>query len=473
MSRSCIAVLALLVAVSTAVRPTQAASGALVSRAEAARHGLTRAWFTQIRIDPARAKVTHIRLASKTEDCPDTVFVQTSSAMVHALAAETGETLWIKMVGHPDHPSMALGANDELVSVVNGTTLYVLRRTDGRLLWSARIDGVPVAGVVMSDRRAVVPMINGQLASYRLKKTKAVEDDDLSTPKDPASAGAAFELQQQYVVPLSCLSFGRITSHPIVMGRDDLGDFVGWTTTKGLFVGRVEQTNENEFTLVFQITTAGEIVAPPTYLAPEFTAEGKEGILFAASENGQIFAVSARKGTGIWKYSIGEPILQPVVPIGKNVHVAAQLGGIYCFEAETGKRVWWSKGVMQFVAASNTRLYATTKAGDIRVLDLGTGSLLDTLPASQLPLKYLNTDTDRIYVATKSGLVQCFHEVELTEPLRHRELRKPEAVPTPPEQPAGESPAAQPDQPAAGPPAVESPKAPASAAADNPFEDAE
>ena len=41
-----------------------------------------------------------------------------------------------------------------------------------------------------------------------------------------------------------------------------------------------------------------------------------------------------------------------------------------------------------------------------------------------MPLKLLNTQTDRLYLATDSGMVQCLHEIEQTKPLLHDEDRK-------------------------------------------------
>ncbi len=42
----------------------------------------------------------------------------------------------------------------------------------------------------------------------------------------------------------------------------------------------------------------------------------------------------------------------------------------------------------------------------------------------RLPLKLFNTRTDRLYLATDSGMVQCLHEIEQTTPLLHDEDRK-------------------------------------------------
>jgi hypothetical protein len=41
-----------------------------------------------------------------------------------------------------------------------------------------------------------------------------------------------------------------------------------------------------------------------------------------------------------------------------------------------------------------------------------------------LPVKYTNTQTDRIYLATETGLVQCLHEAEQATPIQFNASRK-------------------------------------------------
>ena len=466
MSRHLVLV-AVLAAVSFPCDRAGAASGSrVITRATAARHGLQRAWYTQIRLDPSRARLSHLRLVQRTDQHPDTLFVQTNRATVHAIDAETGQTLWVRTVGQPHHPSTAVGANDKLVAVVNGTTLFVLNRTDGKMLWKDRVDGVPAAGPVLSQRRAFVPVLGGKVIAYRLKRKEKSEDEDVleATKKvkedvaasEPAEGGQkeaeedqTLILDQQYIPTMTCVSYGRLSSQPIVTRQDELGDFVAWATTKGLFVGRVDQKKAMSFTLEFQIATASEIVSQPTFMPPLTTAATEQGVIFAASENGQVYATSARKGTEIWMYPLGEPILEPVVPIGQQVYVAAQRGGMYCFQADKGTKNWRTPRVRQFVAASKNRVYATDTSGDLLVLDAKNGARVDTIAAADLPLKYLNMQTDRVYLATTTGLVQCLHEVGASEPLRHRKPSKP-----PVDESAKEKKEAAPDQPAEKPEAA-------------------
>jgi hypothetical protein len=55
----------------------------------------------------------------------------------------------------------------------------------------------------------------------------------------------------------------------------------------------------------------------------------------------------------------------------------------------------------------------------LTTLDLKTGSRLDTLPLPEIKTKLINQQTDRIYLATDNGVIQCLHEIGLEKPVLH------------------------------------------------------
>ena len=125
------------------------ASGELISAPSAATHGLTSAWFNQIQLDSARGRVAYVTLHDAVHGMPrglvhnPTLFIQTNQAILHAIDALSGRTLWIAQVGNPNYPSLAPGANNFFVAVTNGSSLYVLNRFNGKLLFSTKLPGVP------------------------------------------------------------------------------------------------------------------------------------------------------------------------------------------------------------------------------------------------------------------------------------------------------------------------------------------
>jgi hypothetical protein len=109
---------------------------------------------------------------------------------------------------------------------------------------------------------------------------------------------------------------------------------------------------------------------------------------------------------------------QPVA-IGDVVYVIPEIGGMYQLSALNGSQNWWTAGVRRFIAASETKIYAADLMGRTLVLDARTGSLIDSLPTEGLNLKYVNSQTDRLYLGTDTGLLMCLREQQQVTPLMH------------------------------------------------------
>lgn len=441
--RSCTLVLALIGTLMAFDRSLAARRGEIIPETAARRHGLARPWFTQIQLDRARARVSHVVLDR------GTLLVQTDHAVVHAIDAETGQTLWAKQVGRRDHPSLTPGANKNFVAVINGSFLYLVNRFSGRLLWKTQLEGAPGGGAAMSEQRVYVPMVDGMVYSYRLEPMKdpleelgLIRQPEELTPEEKEALEEerreAIRLSQEYVPPLACMSFGRALVQPIVTHQTVDEEYVAWPTDRGfLFLGRVVR-RENHFTVLYRLETEAGIAAQPTYWPPDPNLLPDEGVIYAASRDGFVHAITERAGNSLWRFSTAEPILEPPVVIGQSVYVVTQPGGMYCLEAGTGVQKWWTYQVAQFIAASRERLYVADKLDRIVVLSTASGARLDTIPAAGLDIKLVNTQTDRIYLATSTGLIQCLHETELSEPIVHRQPPEPVA-----EEPAAEEEAAE------------------------------
>ena len=177
--------------------------------------------------------------------------------------------------------------------------------------------------------------------------------------------------------------------------------------------------------LRYRLSTDAPIVTKPAYLLPDPKVTGDSGLIFAVSNNGYVYAIVEKTGDTLWQFSTGEPIVERPAVIENHLYVPTELGGMYCLDVKAGQKpLWWAPNVIQFVAASQTRVYATDKLGRILVLSAQTGALLDVLAMQGIPLKMFNVDTDRIFLADHMGLIQCLHEVEQTEPLVHEKDRK-------------------------------------------------
>jgi outer membrane protein assembly factor BamB len=430
--------LLLAAALSVAWRPCSPAwaRSELIPETTAAEHGLSRPWFTQVKLDQGRGQLLGLVLYD------GTLYAQTDKAVVHAINAETGETLWWKQVGRPQHLTMTPGANRDLLAVINGSRLYVLNRQDGDVLLERELSSTPGAGAALSATRVYVPLRNGLIVAYRLEPPPepGQESGGNGNKKNPAPEAPApsepnrsqsLRLRQDLLQPAFCQSYGQARVQPLVTRENAVEEFVVWPTDRGyLNLARIDRKAGDFLLLKYRLPTGAEIVGRPAYLPPDPKITGDSGLIVAVSRDGYVYVVQETTGDLLWRYSIGDPIVESPAVFEDRIYVTAQLGGMHCLAVKTGEEIWIAPGVVQFVAASKTKVYAADGVGRLVVLDAQSGARRDVFPAEDTPIKVLNTQTDRIYLADKAGLIQCLREVQQTEPIVYgKDRRQAEAQP--------------------------------------------
>jgi PQQ-like domain len=344
-----------------------AQGGGLVPETTARRHGLTRGWYAQMELNQATERLAHVTLQG------GMLFVQTTGAVVHALDAETGRALWVEMIGRGERLSAEPAANSKFVAVVNGSTLYLMDRQTGRIEWTRKLRGSPGAGPVLTETHAFVPMLSGVLEGYAL---------------------ASRDRQAPWIYQ----SNGRIFNQPVISAQT-----VSWTTDKGYFY----VANANPMKIRARMQSRDAIESRPAYWTPYF---------YATSIDGYVYAIHERTAEVEWKFSTGDAIAEPPVAIDGRVYVVPETGGMYCLDGTKGVQLWFSPGVTQFVSKSPTRIYAIDSAKRLMILDSATGARMDFMPLEGSLKKLHNEQTDRIYLVSASGLIQCLHEIDLRKP---------------------------------------------------------
>jgi hypothetical protein len=421
--------------------------GEVISDTAAIRHGLTRAWFTQVQMDVGRSRVRDVVLDD------DTLFVQTDRAMIQAINAETGRTLWSKQVGKPNHPTMTPGVSRDLVVVLNGSRLFALNRANGDLLYEIQVSGPPGAGAAVSAKRAYVPMLNGMVVAYRLESMtdplkelgkirdsskpagkgkdadKQADEEPQMSEEERAKAEQLrrenLRLRQEFIPPLSCQSAGHAIVQPLVLTQDDKDEFAAWVTDRGhLNVSQIKLLSQDMLSVAYRHELAPGVVMRPAYSPPDPRIGDESGVVFAASHDGFVHGIYERSGDPMWRFSAGGPIVESPTLVDTAIYVPLQLGGMYCLDAKTGVQRWFAPGIMKFFAVSKERVYAADRFGRLQILNAKTGAKLDNMPLPNSSIAVANDETDRIYVASESGLVQCLREVEAVKPLLHREARE-------------------------------------------------
>ena len=406
-------------------------SSSLISPSEANRHGLERIWFTRIQIDRARGRIAHVRqhvsskygytvhevisargrtvitdrdldrlgiplgkegaekqanrLAQqftrsgieaeiKTQVLPEiTIYAVSDSGVVQAIEGETGRTRWSTRIGNPRYPTDAPGANDDFVAVINGTTLYVLDQSTGSIVWQRQTRGAPGAGPAVSDERVFVPMVGGTIEAY-------VVDDGRQPP---------------WVYKAR----GRSVVQPVVAGTG-----VAWPTDKGdLYVAEANLTG-----IRYRLETTRPIVARPTHLPPNR--------IIVVSTDGYVYCIHESSGGLVWRFSAGEPIIKSAVVIDDAVFVVTDDDNLFRLSAATGLEQWWAPRIREVISASKSRLYCLGDTGRTTIFDMQTGGRLGSLSTELLDVQMVNYQTDRIFLGSSTGVIQCLREVEAEWP---------------------------------------------------------
>ncbi|MBB76974.1 MAG: hypothetical protein CMJ75_20910 [Planctomycetaceae bacterium] len=326
------------------------------------------------------------------------LYAASATGIVQALDAETGATLWSTKIGRPTLVTQGPAANDDVVAVTNGSTVYVLDSADGQLLWKKlvssyasgrRITEVPSASPAISDTQVLVPTVRGDLLGY--------------------------DLREPLLFPTRYGALGRALTQPIVVTQS-----VAWpTTARAARRGSTTKSylyvaNANEAGTRYRLESPELILGRPAY-----RTKGGQTQFFVASRDGYLTCLSERSGRLQWRFSAGEPLEHQPVVFGDGVYIMSADGGMWRINADSGQEEWWTPGIFGFVSASRNRLYCTSETGRIVIVDTNTGSRRGILQTEVLNVKLINTQTDRLFMGTRNGLLQCFHEPEQDWPLIH------------------------------------------------------
>ncbi len=414
-----------------------------MSRELTQRLGLKRAWFAQVQLDRARNHVERAVIFG------DHLVVLTTGGVVQNFDALSGATHWVAPFGNPLYPSLGPAVSDKFVALVNGSTLYVLDMKDGRSTKVRRVGGAPGASPGLSHNYVFVPLTSGRVEGYPL-------EGKVRTPWYYQSSGRTM------VAPL-------VTPTSLV-----------WSTDNGyLYVAGADETGTR-----FRLETGSPILAPPAYRKP---------YIYVGTVTGEVFAVGESNGTRQWKFATGYPIMRAPAAIGDKVFVTSDKPSLTCIDAKNGMAVWEASNITQFAAASKQRVYAVDHLGALVMLDAATGAVLGTMPNDERTKALVNDQTDRIYLVSADGMVQCFHEIGADQVTYHNPpepAAPPEGSETPAVKPssvpaADEAPPTQPEEkpeargeenpfggsaPAAEEPAEAPKPAAGGAAEENPFD---
>ena len=309
-----------------------------------------------------------------------TIYLLTSTGVVSAIDADTGALKWKDRVGDPLLKSVGVGASNDHVAVVNGSTMYCFAAGSGKLLFSAKCRHAVSAGPTISEERIYVPLVNGRLE--------------------------VFKIHEGGVNSSSFAAVGESTSSPLVTEKT-----ISWTTDRGLMNVVAKYGGRS---VSYQLRADDAIVGQPVF---------QSGVFFVTSLDGFVYALDEDRGSVKWQVSTGAGISQSPAVFDGFVYVVNDNNEMFKFDAQQGYNApGWEKprkGIGMIVGAGQKDIFVIDNTGNLKVLSQGSGAVLSSVPFGAVDKVLANQQSDRLYLANRQGLVQCIREVASAVPHFH------------------------------------------------------
>ncbi len=310
-----------------------------------------------------------------------TLFLMTDSGDVTAVDANTGKTLWLSRVGAGTSRGIGLGVNANHVAVVRGSMVHCLETSTGKELWSKRCGYSVGSSPAVTNEHILVPLTDGRLELFSI-----------------ASQGLGSH---------ALMGLGEGTAQPLVAAHS-----VAWPTSRGEL--NVMIKSKNVHAIGFRLRTDDAIVSPAT-------TDGEN--LYVGSLDGFLYAINEIRGATRWAISLGVGISESPVPLGDFVYAISDDHKLYKVVAQTGElAAGWEtplEKIDRYVGASEKNLYLLDTVGNLVVVDRVSKSISNRVAVGRIDLLLNNYQNDRLYVASKSGVLQCLREIRSERPYYH------------------------------------------------------
>lgn len=353
------------------------------SEAELERVGLTLAWRGQAVIDPNRDRIKFMTADEQN------VYMQATSGIVTTFAGETGRRLWSSLIGQPDQAGHPASTNDEQLLLSVGLKVYSLEKMSGEILWEMRIPDHPSTSPEIDDEHIFVGTVDGSVFAYDLRTIQRLYERRMLPQWTERARMWRFKTPDE------------IVSQPVISGET-----LSYASRRGIVYGVSKQDKK----LRFQFESEGNITTP--------LGRSKD-LIFIPDTKSRLYCINQNNGHVRWSFSSGAPIREQPYAVGFQVYVIPQREGIAALSVASGRQLWQQPRATQFVAASESRVYATDASGNLLILDRQEGFIIGILPMRDFDVRVSNDRTDRIYLANSRGTVIGLREIGSEFPLYH------------------------------------------------------
>lgn len=222
--------------------------------------------------------------------------------------------------------------------------------------------------------------------------------------------------------------YGLTVAYDLRTGEVQWRTFVGapYSVTRPLEVGPklVNVVNQgNRYALKRENGEAAPPVPVPIEhagfvgIGEEFTARRGE-VLYTVRRDGGLTAELVETGFRLWRFSLNGRVARRPYIMNHDVFVAVEGSGLFRIDRETGESRWNNPEATRFLAANPKFVYAMDRLGQLLVLDYARGTRLSTFDTREFVVPIGNEESDRIFLASHSGLLICLHDRDYPTPLR-------------------------------------------------------
>ena len=353
-----------------------------------------------------------------------TFYLTASNGLVQAIDANSGATIWSAMVGKPALKTSAPAANEDFVCVFNGSTLYCLDAETGRPLWDNQCRNAPTSAPVINGENVFVSLVNGFIEVYPLRDPDEPKEDARElTPtelaeKERIDDAVRFMRLRRYGqtsidLPTNVSTKYFVSSGGVVVRPTLTPTGIAWNSlNREFYLGHALGKEVGKVRHALKIE--GMAVSPPAY---------QNGVVYLTTDQGFIYSIREETGAIEWATGIGEPISQSATPMGSYVYVVTDGESLMKLDKSFGAVAprWPARipNVRSIVSVSKDRLYCIDSNRNLVAISKDSGARLAVVPAFDQDYQFVNIQSDRIYLGTSLGTIQCLREQGLEEVYLH------------------------------------------------------
>ena len=203
------------------------------------------------------------------------------------------------------------------------------------------------------------------------------------------------------------VSSGISTARPLVTDYS-----VSWPNSKGrLTVAGLHTQSKG---VAYQLISDDAIMSATAY---------SDGMFYVTSLDGFVYAVNEPRGVIDWQVSTGFGISQSAILLNDHVYVINSNNEMFKLIPESGKDApGWEQplqNIGSYVGAGKDNMYVLDSVGDLCVIDQDSGAILSKVEIGGVQSVLPNMISDRMYVVSDRGMIQCLREIDSRIPFFH------------------------------------------------------